>query len=277
VQIALLCTALIVGTAGCAVADESVARTFQLPNLSMRQDQLADVIESINNFIAHANEHFSDCKSSSVRVTISDNSTSVEFDGAQIRDELHHFPEVFFRSEVRYYCSSHHSVPISHVTLNLGDGSYDRRLVVEGARSDQVEALASMVVSKLELHSKLLTGMRFRTEVGSLFFSILLTATLFVTFLHWRGIRFVGSSWLSFPLTVCAFVLMGYLSDWLFPFLPGFAAYAGDVSFIRRYAAEFGFLALLISVGGLIAGLIRRFSGKLAASGRLPPDDKTLG
>ncbi len=119
---------------------------------------MADIIESINNFVIHANEGVLRCKLNQARVKVSDDSTSVEFSAAEVRNELPRLPEVFFQLEVTYHCFWDENVPISDLNLTLGDRDYQRTLVVRGSQPDQVEALASMVVSKLTPYSTLLTG-----------------------------------------------------------------------------------------------------------------------
>ena len=237
---------------GLVFGAESVSRTYQLPNLAMQQNQMAEIVASIDNFITHANQAFPKCNSDKVRALVSDGSTSVEFDAAQVRNELPHFPGVVFRLEVTYRCFREDVAPINQVNLTLDDGDYGRRLVVQGFQPDQVEGLASMVVAKLNPYSKLFTGSSFRVGVGSLIFTLLFGGSLLISYLQWKGYKLKKLSWFSPVLTISAFLCLTNLTRWLYPFLPGFAAYSGDVSFLRRDAAEISFVGVLATILGLL-------------------------
>jgi hypothetical protein len=124
-----------------AFGAEQVSRTHQLPTLAMNQKQLSRFVKSINDFVSEANSSNAGCKSRTVEVKISDASTAIEFSAAQIAEELNGLPEVAFRLDVNYYCSSG-DPPITNVSMELGD--YSRESIIRGFRIEQVDALSSI-------------------------------------------------------------------------------------------------------------------------------------
>ncbi len=97
-------------------------------------------------------------------------------------------------------------------------------------------------------------------SVFTVLFSIAFSVALFNTYLQSKGIGLKGPLWFSLSITfllpVFAFVCLDHLAGWLYPLMPGFAVYSGEVSFIRRDAPEIGFFAFLMSIAGLIIAVL---------------------
>jgi hypothetical protein len=220
-----------------AFGAEQVSRTRQLPTLAMNQKQLSRFVKSINNFVFEANQSDADCKNHPVMVKISDASTAIEFSATQIAEELNRMPEVAFRLEVNYYCSSD-DAPITNLSVELAD--YSRESVIRGFRIEQVDALSSLIDSQLVPDSKVLAGPTARIVVA---FLLMILSLLCVVFLNYQ----LQKTWPSYLLLIVVPILFN-APKWLADFLPGFAVYSGEVSLIRRYSAEIGCYGLVVGM-----------------------------
>ncbi len=244
---ALAALSLLLYLEGAILASESISTSSQLPPLAMRQDQLADFVEGVNSFLVHTNHEIPGCKTSRSRLTLSDQSSAIEFDAAQVKTEVARLHDTQFKLELTYYCYAN-DAPISKFNLTLGDSEYQRNLAITGTEPEQVQALASMVLSKLSACKRFLTGFSVRSDITAGTFAVFFGGAIIIAILNTKGFKFKGASWLSVLLPTLSWVLLSNLNHWLYKIFPGFALYPGDTSWLVRYAPEIGFAGFLLSL-----------------------------
>lgn len=236
-----------------SLCTELVSRSTQLPALAINQNELRDLVLNIDSVVLSANTSDQDCRAESPTVKVSDGSSDIEFAAGQIGDELSRFPAPAFGLTISYYCRSD-TAPVKSISLDLSDSF--RQLMVRGAQPGQVDSVYSMISLDLQRHSKLLAGSRARFGICALLFVCCVLVGSYLGDLAKKSenkVQAWGATIVMLGLIVIA-ACSPLLADVLAPFIPGFAIYSGDVSFIRRYSAEIGFISVLCT---FLAGLLR--------------------
>jgi len=244
---------------------EVFSRNTQLNPLALSRAQFQELVDRINHFVEAANQRDSFCKTHNVSIEASDEQTRLTFEASSIVEDIHRIPAVTTGLTINYTCYSE-TASISNLRLNLED--YRREVSVGGHQPDQVDALTSLIKSKLEA-CNVSSGPSFRANITTCIFTIFVTAGIVLLILPFTG-RKTRFYWLSSPFIIVGFTSLNFLAGWLKPFFPGFAVYEGDVSIIHRYSVEIGLsLALLPILVSSVAFSIKR--SKKAAGAKFIP------
>jgi len=145
--------------------------------------------------------------------------------------------------------------PITGISLVFNDSS--RRVEVAGSSAEHVDAVMNTLRTDLLKFSVTIGGSRFRTWTGmaltmvlSLVLSISLGLIVTKRFSGWVLLVFSGAFLL-------ALIFLPF-DRWL----PGFAIYRDNPSFLVRYGPEIGFGGLLLGIVGIVISLFQLAAGK---------------
>jgi hypothetical protein len=226
--------AILFMVAALASAD-TYSRTTNLSALRMGYDDLRGLAATVSAFVLTANSGVVSCAATRDSLRISDGQTEVEVQGEPFNSTNLVLPATAYQVQLSYYCPD---APVAQVDVLLSD--FSRRVIVRGTRPDQVDGLSALVTSKLAAASTFAGGLGFRIF---LLCALVALGSALVNFSQRKP-----TAWLGLAIIVAAFAfytLATFGSDHIFS---GFALYSGEVSIIRRYAPEWTFAGLFLTI-----------------------------
>jgi hypothetical protein len=270
--ISLLYCLLISLSLSSTYAQGTYSKKREFSAVSLSYDELKSIVNKVRTVIDSANSFDnkadSDIKFVSERLSIDDGQTVITLSDVKDFGRVSNLPLVAYK--VSYYYRQPNK-PISEVQFNLAD--YGRDLTIEGIVPEQVDALFALIGNELESRTTLWGGITARLVSVSVGYILLLCIIARLAFkrveVSWSGIhafpRPNAPFW--YVLLMLLFIASIVIIPWSISFthfLPGFAIYSGDASFIVRNNALFGFLGLIIAPILFVLELLinRKKSGK---------------
>jgi hypothetical protein len=153
------------------------------------------------------------------------------------------------------YSFSFESAPVTRINILFRD--FFRTLEVRGGSAEHVDAVMNTLKTDFLKHATSIGGYRFRSFAWLgvlLVFSI--SFPLAITLINHK--RWVGWIWLALSGSLVLGAIFLPFERWL----PGFAVYRDDPSFLVRYGPEIGFAGLLLGVIGIIISIFQLASEK---------------
>lgn len=224
------------------------SRQMELSPIKINYSDFFSLLNSITSQLSFINAGFKD-NLSFTELTIGDSENEVRFSDEVDSDKmLGAVPSDAYELTYRFF---QRNANVAEVQLHLSDNT--REIKVSGIDPKQVDALFILIKEKLNQKSVIFGG-----SLSKILLSGLISG--FGGLLLLFGIQLIGSKKkYSYLLVFLGIVLI--CSSFLSPFsriFPGFYIYSGEPSFIRKYSAEFSFLALVITVLTPCIGLIRK-------------------
>lgn len=134
--------------------------------------------------------------------------------------------------------------PITSITITFGD--YRREIEIRGFSAQHVEAIKNTLRADFLKHSTVIGGAKFRYFAGLIALLVgLILVNIALSMLS--GKKTLG--WIL--LVCCGLFFYGLLSLPFDSWLPGFAIYREDPSFLVHYAPEIGFIGVLLGAIGI--------------------------
>ncbi len=220
---------------------QSYSRTGEFRPLRFSYDDLANILMDTERMLTSINSG----ASLKIRRTIEvkSNGIKITFAGPDQLKKTQKKPEVAYEFEYRYYLDE------GKITLlNLSLSDWSRKLVVEGADPNQVDALFAMLKEKIEGKQVFTGGPGF-----NVFFVIacLIGAFIFIAVL---GETESHKGTIPKIILIIIFLVILPITAWRMDFFPGTAIYSGDASFIVRYSSHLTFLGLLLTIAFFLYG-----------------------
>jgi hypothetical protein len=245
---------ILIGFAYPSMAQDTFSRELDLPPLRLTYADLLTTIQTALDYVKPVNAN-PPPRNPTGELSIS--AVGVETTLADLSHGVtgRKLPEVAYAANYRFYAPEQR---ISSVSIWLRDSG--RSIKVEGRDPNHVDALAVLLERQLSSHSYYFGGLGFRLFgwLGAiLLLNVLAQTSIFPVWLR-----------ISAIIVLVLFMVTAIFLPYERAF-PGFAIYAGEASFIRRYSAELSFalgtIPLIAVAGTAIFNYIRAHHNRTAA------------
>lgn len=253
IKSALICLLLLFFCIGIGESSNVEYRIeFELPPLSLSQQDLIKILQKIHNLASSANKDI-DSDRVEENLSLSGSGVTIKQKGEpQIISPMAGM-DVANSVDYDYSCYIKSGAPISKVNLRLY--SFGRQVSIGGTSQEQVEAIAADIRQSFD---------RYVNWFGGTFANILMivAADLFFIFFGMMVINFLerkygpGPYWKAFlPWAIIIGISLPFLFDWMKLF-PKVAIYKESSSFIIRNTALFTFIGLVVGIIALILAIV---------------------
>ena len=265
IRFKILCASILVliGIGICESSDQGTllyTRHKSYKALRLTYSDLSKLLLGIQEILKEASKNSSSVYSN--QVSVENQSEKLTLKGNFESSAFTDAPHMANRVKYRFHALRH---PIESVTITLRD--YNREVEVVGTSLSHVQAISAIIHEHLQAKETIFGGSRFRTLVSAILFAFFLTnvpLSFYLASLYPRFRNHLSVIGLVCSLFFVYFVIVSPLrEDWLFP---GIAIYKDSASFITRFAPEFTFISMIISIIAFLVFPARYLYKKVTSS-----------
>ena len=216
-------------------------RTYEISSIRMSVDDLDKLLSDIRSLVAKANEGV---PKERIKETISltHNGNTLKLEDWKSLSQENSVPE--YITEVWYRYESPSESPIKEVDISLSNAY--RKFSVQGTDNNQVEAISTVLLNKLEAYSNFLSSNSFKLLGGIL---LIIVGAVLVNLR--KGDKIVIPANLIGLFCLLAPTILPW-SDWL----PGVAIFSGTASFIDRHINQISVFGVILGLGSIFVPII---------------------
>jgi len=221
----------------------SYSRSGEFPPLKLTYDDMRTLLQRIHAILTPP-ETRSDNRYTINKLTIADGKLRVDMDITDDWEinEQGRFPKVSFDLRYQFYDSYS---KVEKIDISFSD--YSRKVSVQGTDPNQVDSAYDSLTAMIKEHTTWIGGSSFRAQSGAL----LACVGLLCFWVPYVSDRVKAPLSIRWTFIIAGLGLLILVTTWTLPYdrwLPGFAIYAGPLSFAERYSSQITLIGLLLGL-----------------------------